>query len=93
MSQDVEGSENGGGLAAIPRSPQEIEYEIERTRERMSSNLDALGERLRPGSFKRQARRAVAAIGLGLVLLLALRARGRRRVSRESARRRVRRVA
>ena len=42
------------------RSPAEIELEIERTRERMSSNLDELGERLRPAYLKRRAKDAVA---------------------------------
>jgi hypothetical protein len=42
------------------RTPSEIESEIERTRERMSESLDALGERLRPDSLKRQAKDAIA---------------------------------
>jgi hypothetical protein len=46
--------------AADERSPQEIEFEIERTRERMSSNLDALGEKLRPDHLKQQAKDAIA---------------------------------
>ncbi|MGH7513002.1 MAG: DUF3618 domain-containing protein [Gemmatimonadales bacterium] len=117
-------------------SPQEIEQEIEQTRERMSSNIDALEQKLSPRNLKRQAKvalagkaqhvaanardrarragariadlvgehlRPAAAIGLGAILLLALRARGRRRVARRSvgrrrvarrsAGRRVRRVA
>ena len=41
-------------------SPAEIEQDIERTRERMSSNLDELGERLRPDNLKRQAKDALA---------------------------------
>jgi hypothetical protein len=40
-------------------SPAEIEREIERTRERMTTNLDELGERLRPGNLKRQASQAL----------------------------------
>lgn len=42
------------------QSPREIEHEIERTRERMSSNIDALGERLRPDALKQQARDAIS---------------------------------
>jgi ElaB/YqjD/DUF883 family membrane-anchored ribosome-binding protein len=45
---------------ADERSPQEIEFEIERTRERMSSNIDALGEKLRPDNLKQQAKEAIA---------------------------------
>jgi len=45
---------------ADERSPQEIEFEIERTRERMSSNIDALGEKLRPDHLKQQAKDAIA---------------------------------
>ena len=107
-------------------SPQEIEHEIEQTRERLSGNIDALEQKLSPRSLKRQAKvalagkaqhiaanagdrarqtgarildlmgdrlRPVAVIGLGSILLLALRARGRRKVARRSVDRRVRRVA
>jgi gas vesicle protein len=49
-----------GDPATGERTPSEIESEIERTRERMSENLDALGERLRPDSLKRQAKDAIA---------------------------------
>ena len=42
------------------RSPAEIELDIERTREHMSSNLDELGEWLRPAYLKRRAKDAVA---------------------------------
>jgi ElaB/YqjD/DUF883 family membrane-anchored ribosome-binding protein len=41
------------------RSPQEIEREIERTRERMSSNIDALGDKLSPDALKQQAKDAI----------------------------------
>jgi ElaB/YqjD/DUF883 family membrane-anchored ribosome-binding protein len=41
------------------QSPREIEHEIERTRERMSNNIDELGERLRPDALKQQAREAI----------------------------------
>jgi hypothetical protein len=42
------------------RTPQELEFDIERTRERMSNNIDALGEKLSPGNLKRQAKDAIA---------------------------------
>ena len=41
-------------------SPADIERNIERTRERMSSNIDELGERLSPDNLKRQAKDAIA---------------------------------
>ena len=41
------------------RSPEEIQREIELTRERMSQNIDELGERLSPQSLKRQAKEAI----------------------------------
>jgi ElaB/YqjD/DUF883 family membrane-anchored ribosome-binding protein len=47
-------------LSAEQRSPQEIEREIERTRERMSSNIDALGDKLSPDNLKQQAKDAIA---------------------------------
>lgn len=43
-----------------PGSPRDIEREIERTRERMGVNLDALGEKLSPDHLKEQVRSAVA---------------------------------
>jgi len=48
------------GEQGIEPSAREIEHEIERTRERMSSNIDQLGERLRPDALKQQARDAIA---------------------------------
>jgi ElaB/YqjD/DUF883 family membrane-anchored ribosome-binding protein len=42
------------------QSPEEIERDIERTRERMSNNIDALGERLSPDAIKQQAKDAIA---------------------------------
>lgn len=47
-------------LPAEERSPQEIEREIERTRERMSNNIDALGDKLSPDNLKQQAKDAIA---------------------------------
>lgn len=41
-------------------SPAEIERNIERTRERMSSNIDELGDRLSPENLKRQAKEAIS---------------------------------
>ena len=41
------------------RSPEEIERQIEATRERMSRDIDELGERLSPDSLKRQAKEAI----------------------------------
>jgi ElaB/YqjD/DUF883 family membrane-anchored ribosome-binding protein len=46
-------------LASDTRSPEEIEREIERTRERMSSNIDVLGEKLSPDHLKQQAKDAI----------------------------------
>jgi len=40
-------------------SPADLERDIERTRERMSSNIDQLGERLSPDNLKRQAKEAI----------------------------------
>ncbi|MGH7580067.1 MAG: DUF3618 domain-containing protein, partial [Gemmatimonadales bacterium] len=41
------------------RSNKEIERDIESTRERMSRDIDELGERLSPGNLKRQAKDAI----------------------------------
>ena len=41
------------------RSPEEIQREIEMTRERMSQNIDQLGEKLSPQNLKRQAKDAI----------------------------------
>jgi ElaB/YqjD/DUF883 family membrane-anchored ribosome-binding protein len=41
------------------RTPEEIEREIEATRERMSRDIDELGERLSPDNLKRQAKEAI----------------------------------
>jgi gas vesicle protein/ElaB/YqjD/DUF883 family membrane-anchored ribosome-binding protein len=60
MSHDELEQGRGNDLSAEERSPQEIEHEIERTRERMSSNIDALGERLSPDNLKQQAKEAIA---------------------------------
>jgi ElaB/YqjD/DUF883 family membrane-anchored ribosome-binding protein len=41
------------------RTPEQIEREIEATRERMSRDIDELGERLSPDNLKRQAKEAI----------------------------------
>ena len=41
------------------RSPEEIEREIEATRERMTRDIDELGDRLSPENLKRQAKDAI----------------------------------
>jgi ElaB/YqjD/DUF883 family membrane-anchored ribosome-binding protein len=54
------GGSGNGDPQTRERSPDEIEREIEATRERMSRDIDELGERLSPGSLKRQAKDAIA---------------------------------
>lgn len=56
--RQVGGSGNGDPQAR-GRSPEEIEREIEATRDRMSRDIDELGERLSPGNLKRQAKEAI----------------------------------
>ena len=46
--------------ASEERSPEDMEHEIQRTRERMSTNIDELGERLSPDNLKQQAKDAIA---------------------------------
>lgn len=60
MSMEEREDLTQGDATADERSPQQIEFEIERTRERMSSNIDELGERLRPDNLKQQAKDAIA---------------------------------
>ena len=55
----IEGAGTGDPQAP-GRSPDEIEREIEATRERMSRDIDELGERLSPTNLKRQAKEAIA---------------------------------
>lgn len=45
--------------AGRERSPEEIQREIELTRERMTQNIDQLGEKLSPQNLKRQAKEAI----------------------------------
>ncbi len=49
-----------GRFEGRDRSPEEIEREIEATRERMSNNIDALGEKLSPHNLKEQAKEAIS---------------------------------
>ncbi len=49
------------------RTPEDIEQEIELTRERMGRDLDALGEKLSPDNLKRQAKDALGSGIVGLV--------------------------
>jgi len=60
MSMDEREDLTQRDATADEQSPQELEFEIERTRERMSSNIDELGERLRPDNLKQQAKDAIA---------------------------------
>ena len=53
------GGSGNGDPQARGRSPEEIEREIEATRERMSRDIDELGERLSPSNLKRQAKDAI----------------------------------
>jgi ElaB/YqjD/DUF883 family membrane-anchored ribosome-binding protein len=53
------GGSGNGDPEARGRSPEEIEREIEATRERMSRDIDELGERLSPSNLKRQAKDAI----------------------------------
>ncbi len=48
-----------GSEAQSDRSPQEIEREIEQTRNRMSQNIDELGDRLKPENLKQDAKDAI----------------------------------
>jgi ElaB/YqjD/DUF883 family membrane-anchored ribosome-binding protein len=48
-----------GDVRTDGRSPEAIEHEIARTRERMSVHLDALGHKLSPDHLKHQARQAI----------------------------------
>jgi hypothetical protein len=58
---DYEQQTNGLGdtEAGNGRTPEQIEREIEATRERMSRDIDELGERLSPDNLKRQAKEAI----------------------------------
>jgi len=49
------------------RSPEEIEHEIERTRDRMSRNIDELGDRLSPSNLKEESKSAIKDAAQGAV--------------------------
>jgi ElaB/YqjD/DUF883 family membrane-anchored ribosome-binding protein len=55
----IEGLAGHGDPQARERSHQEIEREIEATRERMGRDIDELGDRLSPENLKRQAKDAI----------------------------------
>ncbi len=50
-------------MRAGEKSPEQIEREIEATRDRMSQNIDALGERLSPARIKERAKEKVRYTG------------------------------
>jgi ElaB/YqjD/DUF883 family membrane-anchored ribosome-binding protein len=49
------------------KSPEEIEREIEETRNRMSQNIDELGDRLSPQNLKHEAKTAIKSAAQGAV--------------------------
>jgi len=57
-------SESG---AQSGKSPEHIEREIERTRDRMSRNIDELGDRLSPSNLKEEAKSAIKDAASGAV--------------------------
>jgi ElaB/YqjD/DUF883 family membrane-anchored ribosome-binding protein len=58
---------SSGTESRSERSPEEIEREIERTRNRMSRNIDELGDRLSPGNLKEEAKSAIKDAAHGAV--------------------------
>ena len=60
LDDSIEHAELGTAASGTEQSPDQIEREIERTRERMSDNIDALGEKLSPDNLKRQAQDVMA---------------------------------
>jgi ElaB/YqjD/DUF883 family membrane-anchored ribosome-binding protein len=58
---------DSGTDAPSDRNPAEIEREIERTRDRMSRNIDELGDRLSPGNLKEEAKSAIKDAAQGAV--------------------------
>ena len=55
----IGGSAGDGDPQSRGRSPEEIEREIEATRQRMTRDIDELGDRLSPQNLKRQAKDAI----------------------------------
>ena len=60
FQRDAAEREFAEDLSGTERSPEEIQRDIERTRERMSNNIDELGDRLSPDNLKHQAREAIS---------------------------------
>ena len=61
------GTAGNGDPQSRGRSPEEIEREIEATRERMTRDIDELGDRLSPENLKRQAKDAITGKAQGIV--------------------------
>lgn len=51
-----------GAESESEKSPEEIEQEIEETRNRMSQNIDELGDRLNPDNLKHEAKNAIRTV-------------------------------
>jgi ElaB/YqjD/DUF883 family membrane-anchored ribosome-binding protein len=58
---------SSGTESRSEKNPQEIEREIERTRDRMSRNIDELGDRLKPSNLKEEAKSAIKDAAQGAV--------------------------
>jgi ElaB/YqjD/DUF883 family membrane-anchored ribosome-binding protein len=68
LAYEPTGQEFGAGAESpSDRSPEEIEREIEQTRNRMSQNIDELGDRLKPESLKQDAKDAIRQAAHGAV--------------------------
>jgi ElaB/YqjD/DUF883 family membrane-anchored ribosome-binding protein len=59
LAYEPTGDIDSGTESQSDRSPEEIEREIERTRNRMSQNIDELGDRLSPDNLKQDAKDAI----------------------------------
>jgi ElaB/YqjD/DUF883 family membrane-anchored ribosome-binding protein len=58
---------SSGTESRSERNPEEIEREIERTRDRMTRNIDELGDRLSPSNLKEEAKSAIKDAAQGAV--------------------------
>ncbi len=58
---------SSGTESRSDRSPEDIEHDIERTRDRMSRNIDELGDRLSPSNLKEEAKSAIKDAAQGAV--------------------------
>jgi ElaB/YqjD/DUF883 family membrane-anchored ribosome-binding protein len=58
---------SSGTESRSERKPEEIERDIERTRDRMSRNIDELGDRLSPSNLKEEAKSAIKDAAQGAV--------------------------